>query len=143
MVGVAYAGSVPARKPWSGERQDPTVLIVEDEWLIRELVVEILGTEGYRVLQAADADEAISLLGREPIDLVFTDIDLGPGQDGVFVARKARAIRPDLKVVYASGRRQHLEPELKVAGAVFMAKPYRPMEICNVIGRMLDGQARS
>lgn len=136
MVRVAYAGSVPAAKP-SSERQNSTVLVVEDEWLIRELIAEVLGTEGYDVLEAADADEAIRLIGCERIDLLFTDIDLGPGPDGVTLARAARAARPDLKVVYASGRRQRLEPELSVAGSVFMAKPYRPTDVRHVIGKML------
>lgn len=138
---TASTEAAPARKALSGKSKVRTVLVVEDEWLIRELVAEILGADGHHVLVAADAAEAMDVLLGEPIDLLFTDIDLGPGKSGLSLARDARGVRPELKVIYASGRRRGLDPGQAVAGSVFMAKPYRPMEMRSLVARMLGDEA--
>lgn len=80
------------------------VLLVEDELLVRELAYEDLTEAGFDVTVANDGDEAVALLrdgGR--FDLLFTDIRMPGETDGWALADEARAITPDLRVIYATG----------------------------------------
>jgi CheY-like chemotaxis protein len=121
----------------------PTIVVVEDDLFVRELAVEMLEEEGCRVLAAATAEEALGLmLGATP-DLLFTDVDLGRGLNGITLARAARAVFPDLPVIYTSGGRQALECGDGVNGSVFVPKPYRSDQVCNLIARMMqEGESR-
>lgn len=114
-----------------------TILLVDDEWLIRELMIDILAEEGFCVLAAADADAALAILDKRRVDVLFTDIDLGPGQDGISLARAARQIRPEIPVIYASGGRSTLAGGDAASGSMFISKPYRPETVCEAIRRML------
>ena len=74
----------------------PTVLMVEDEMLLGNVVADELEEAGYRVLSAMTGEEALALLeGAEPIDLLFTDIRLPGLIDGWHLAEAARRLRPD------------------------------------------------
>jgi len=115
----------------------PTVLVVEDDWLVLDMIAVFLAEERFRVLSAPNADAAARLLETEPVDVLFTDIDLGAGPDGLAVARAARAVRPDLKVVYASGRRLDLRNEATVPDSTFLPKPYRPVQVCALLDRLV------
>ena len=107
-----------------------TVLVVEDEPLIRELAAEALGErEGVRVLAAASAAEALGLVRPEAVDVLFTDIDLGPGPDGFDLARVACALRPGLRVAYTSGRLREVDAGRALPGSLFVPKPYRPTQV--------------
>lgn len=76
---------------------------MEDEVLIAMLMTEALGERGYSVLEAAEGQSALRILeGPEPIDLMVTDVGL-PGIDGRQLAKKAREIRPGLKVLFLTG----------------------------------------
>lgn len=101
----------------------PSVLLVEDEPLLRELLSAELEDAGYRVIEAETGDDAIRLLDRaDPIDLLFTDIRLPGLTDGWAVARHARALRPGLPVIYATG---HSPTAVDmVPGATLMRKPF-------------------
>ena len=81
-----------------------TVLVVEDELLVRELACEDLGEAGFEVTGASDGDEALAILreGRT-FDLLFTDIRMPSAIDGWELARQAKAIQPGIKVIYATG----------------------------------------
>ncbi|WP_255448554.1 PAS domain-containing sensor histidine kinase [Telmatospirillum sp. J64-1] len=80
-----------------------TVLVVEDEALVRLLLVEELKEHGYTVLEAEDGDKALAFLAKpEKIDLLATDVGL-PGLNGRQLAEMARALRPDLKVLFLTG----------------------------------------
>ena len=129
-----------ARRPLLAPKRRPprTVLLVEDEWLIAELMAETLEDEGYRVLRAADAHEALRLLQGDKIDLLFTDIDLARGTSGAVLAREARALEPRLQVVYTSGGHACLPRGEAVAGSTFVPKPYRPEQVCELIAALLD-----
>src|SRR5437660_1756710 len=86
------------------------VLLVEDEILISEMVAEVLAEQGFEVHAVGSAAEALSILrSGEPIDGLFTDINLPNGMDGVALADAARRLRPGLPVVFASGRWSVLE----------------------------------
>jgi CheY-like chemotaxis protein len=101
-----------------------TILFVEDEPLLGELMTEALTDKGYTVEVATDASHALRyLLSGAEVDILFTDIDLGEGMDGAKLAQIAREMRPSLPVVYASGRRS-MEQIPTVPDSTFLPKPY-------------------
>jgi CheY-like chemotaxis protein len=81
-----------------------TVLLVEDELLVRELASEDLGDAGFQVTPATDGDEALAYLreGRH-FDLLFTDIRMPGTTDGWGLAQEAKRLLPDIRVIYATG----------------------------------------
>ena len=98
-----------------------TVLVVEDDVLVRECAVDELNECGFKVLQAATAPEALLLLEGVHVDVVFTDINM-PGEfDGLGLARRVRQRWPDIAIVITSGRGC---PDACVEGARFLPKPY-------------------
>jgi two-component system cell cycle sensor histidine kinase/response regulator CckA len=82
-----------------------TLLVVEDEAAIRELITQVLESRGYRVLSAGTADEAVSVLeeNAQAIDMLLTDVILPGSMQGGELARRALALRPGLPVLYMSG----------------------------------------
>lgn len=99
------------------------VLIVEDEPLVRMLAIEEFEEIGFTVHAAGDAAAALQLLAQvEDLDLLFTDIQMPGPNNGWELGRKARALRPDLRVIYATGYGgEHAEP---VSGSATVRKPY-------------------
>jgi CheY-like chemotaxis protein len=80
------------------------VLVVEDEPSVREVATESLRELGYATLTAADGREALSVLkSAQPVDVLFSDIVMPGGIDGVRLAREARRLRPGLGVLLTSG----------------------------------------
>lgn len=122
---IPIACTALALPTFHAHRTGGTVLVVEDEAMVCELAAEALLDEGYRVLTAADADEAEDILARESIDLLFTDIDLARNTNGIALAHRARRNQPELHIVYTSGGRGHLSLADAVSEAVFVPKPYR------------------
>jgi CheY-like chemotaxis protein len=116
-----------------------TVLIVEDEPLLCEMMVDELKTLGFTVLRATTGEEALNLIeGDTPVDVLFTDIRL-PGQlDGWDVAERFRGKNPSGPVIYTTGYTG--TPVRRVPQSAFMAKPYRPAAIVSEI-RRLSGPA--
>lgn len=100
-----------------------TVLVVEDDILVRMLVVDDLEAAGFRVLQASNADKAIEILEREPdVWAIFTDIDMPGSMDGLKLAFAVRDRWPPVHIFVTSGQRmddRHLLPE----GSRFFPKP--------------------
>lgn len=122
---IPFACVPAALPPFSLAPHADTILVVEDEFFVCELAAEALLDEGYRVLTAADAEEAEAILSSEHVDLLFTDIDLARNTNGLALAHRARRVRPDLPVVYTSGGRGHLAHGDAVTDSVFVPKPYR------------------
>ena len=115
----------------------PVVLVVEDEWLVRQVIVEELRDAGYIVLEAGSGDEALpSLEGDERIDVLFTDIRVPGKLDGWQLARRARDLRPGLPILYATGYSTE-EPQ-RMPGSEFIRKPYRSSQILNTIEQLLE-----
>src|SRR5258708_20236941 len=84
--------------------RQPVVLVVEDEPTVRSLAESILEDIGYATLSAGEAREALVLLqADDPVDLLFTDINIPDGPDGVELARSAVELRPGLRVLYTTG----------------------------------------
>lgn len=115
----------------------PAVLVVEDEALLRLDIVDSLQQDGFRVLEAEDADEAIALLeSRQPIDLVFTDIEMPSALDGLALAKLVAERWPSTRIIVTSGRRVVEITDIP-DGTVFFSKPYRHMEIIISMRQML------
>jgi len=112
------------------------VLVVEDEILLREMIVEELRDAGFDVLEAADGDSASKfLLADGRIDVLFTDIRLPGRLDGWAVAQLARERRATLPVIYASG--YAVERAAKVPDSIFLDKPYQPSQIVATIRKLV------
>ncbi|MEA2838330.1 MAG: hypothetical protein QOD89_2880 [Bradyrhizobium sp.] len=100
----------------------PTVLVVEDEVMIREVVKDELEDAGYTVVIAADADAAIAILeARRDIHLVFTDIDMPGSMDGLKLAACVRDRWPPVHIIITTGKSR---PATIPANALFIPKPY-------------------
>ena len=111
------------------------VLVVEDEALICVDTADTLEHLGFEVHIAITAEDALRRLRNGlPIDILFTDINLAGPMDGGQLARLARELNPSLAVVYTSGTVETV-PE-RVAGAVFVAKPYSPDRVGRLMTRM-------
>jgi two-component system, response regulator PdtaR len=102
----------------------PIVLIVEDEFLLRMSAVAMIEDAGFEVLQAGDADEAITMLeSRSDIRLVFTDIQMPGSMDGLKLAAAVKGRWPPIKIIATSGRHLIRDSDLP-EGALFLSKPY-------------------
>jgi len=119
-----------------------TVLVVEDQNAVRELVTTILKTYGYCVLQASTGPEALDLEERHPatIHLLLTDIIL-PLMDGRVLADKLKTLRPDTKVLYMSG---YSEERIEDAGArenafAYLSKPFTAEALAERVRDILRG----
>jgi CheY-like chemotaxis protein len=119
--------------------QTATVLLTEDDPDIRDLIAAFLGGLGYRVLEAADAAEALRLVeSHSEIALLFTDVTLPGGTTGFALARQAHRRRPELKVIYASGHARGGEPpDPRELLGPFLAKPFRLAELQRQIETVL------
>ncbi len=139
-----------AKRKWSSEASEDknlkvqgrteTVLLVEDEDPLRELVGRLIASMGCTVLEAQNGDEAIAIAGeRDDINVLVTDIAM-PEMDGFEVAKKVTELRPAVKVLYMSGysdetivRYSGSEPQLK-----FIQKPFRPAELRKKLQQLMD-----
>jgi PAS domain S-box-containing protein len=102
-----------------------TVLIAEDDRAVRALVERMLRGGGYRVLSAANGEEALRLLTEErgPVALLVTDVGM-PGMSGNQLAERVRAARPGTPVLLISGHLAEPEPDAAARGESFLAKPF-------------------
>jgi CheY-like chemotaxis protein len=106
-----------------------TVLVVEDEPIVRMDAVDIVEEAGLIAVEAANADEAIRILETNPdIRIVFTDIDMPGSMDGIKLAFAVRDRWPPVVIMIASGYRKPLTADLP-AHTRFFAKPYRRADI--------------
>jgi len=102
----------------------PTILVVEDEFLIRLDTVDRLEEAGFDVIEAGDADEAIRILETGTrVGILFTDVEMPGSMDGFALARVTRNRWPPIEIVVASGRRQPDSTSLPDRGQ-FFGKPY-------------------
>jgi CheY-like chemotaxis protein len=113
------------------------VLLVEDEFLLCDMLSEVLADHGFEVHAVANARDAIQhLTCGSPCDILLTDINLPGNIDGAALARLARELRPRLPVVYASGSYKKLEELDAVPGSIFVPKPYNPDKLCEMLSEI-------
>jgi CheY-like chemotaxis protein len=115
---------------------EETILIVEDDALLRKSVVIQVQRLGYRALVAANAGEALAIIdGREKIDLLFTDVVMPGSINGWQLAVEALSRRPSLRTLYTSGHSENMmvhDGRLD-AGMLWLAKPYRKADLAKMI----------
>jgi len=125
-------------------RGHETVLVVEDEVAVRELATEILRAEGYEVLAAADARQALEISRRHPgrIHLLLTDVVM-PGLSGRQLAEGIVGERPDIAILYMSGYTDNAVVHHGVldGDAAFLQKPFSPDTLTQYVRTLLDRSA--
>jgi PAS domain S-box-containing protein len=131
---------LPSAAPERG--QAGTILVVEDEDGVRGLATLVLESLGYRVLSAAEGNQALAL-GAEyagPIDLVLMDVVL-PGMSGTQLAERFKVLHPEAKVLFASGYSMDLLGHRGVIGSdiAYIAKPYTPEDLGVKVREVLAG----
>ncbi|GJD78823.1 Sensor histidine kinase RcsC [Methylobacterium gregans] len=140
-----YRGTASPVRPPEPEAAVPvgrgeTVLVVEDEAVVRDLIVEVLHDLGYRALEAADGLAGLALVeGSGRIDLLVTDVGL-PGLDGRRLAERARALRPGLKVLFITGYAENATfGDAAEAGAQMITKPFAVEALAARIRTIIEG----
>lgn len=112
--------------PEGGKKVPSTIMVVEDEVLVRMLIADRLRGAGYTVIEAAHAHEAAEVLRVTPVDLVLSDIRMPGSMDGIALARLLRSQYPAVKIVLTSG---HLSEAGWAEHDGFFRKPYNADEI--------------
>jgi PAS domain S-box-containing protein len=132
------AAAAPAQAPSVGTE---TIMLVEDEAVVRRLVAEILETSGYTVLQAGDGPSALELLRRNNrrVDLLLTDVVM-PGMSGREVAQAVTSMRPGTHVLYMSGYTGSVIDHHGILeqGVAFLQKPFTAEDLTRSIRTLLD-----
>ncbi len=116
-----------------------TILVVEDDADVRDLVVHMLRELEYRVLEAEDGSGALAVLeNNDHIDILFTDVVLPGDMNGTEIARRALAKLPDLKVMLTTGYAENTLGDLTLGGAIsgIIRKPYRKGELAEALTRL-------
>jgi CheY-like chemotaxis protein len=120
-----------------GASKRPVVLIVEDETLIRMNATAMIEADGFDVIEATCADEAISILEqRSDIRLIFTDIDMPGSMDGLKLAHFVKGRWPPIKIIATSGHAKITENDLP-EGSRFLAKPYAATSVTRAIHQLI------
>jgi DNA-binding NtrC family response regulator len=97
-------GAAPGTKPTNGNRATPTVLVVEDEILVRMPLAEFLRDCGYRVIEAANAADAQAVFkAGQPIEAVFSDVHMPGAMNGIGLAEWIQREYPDVQIILSSG----------------------------------------
>ncbi len=122
-------------KPLRESQASLSVLLVEDEWLVRMDIADALTEAGWEVVESGSGEEAIALISRRAPDILVTDIRLTGVLTGWDVADAFRAAKPGRPVVYASANPQN--EARAVAGSIFLVKPSRSDALVNACHQLL------
>ena len=133
--------SDPQRRSPAESAGSETVLLVEDEEVVRNLAAEVLRREGYHVKAAADGHQALRILHEPdgPIHLLATDIVM-PGMSGRQLAHQVRSSHPSVRVLFISGYTEDAlgEDGIIDEGMFFLQKPFEPSELTRLVRTALD-----
>jgi two-component system cell cycle sensor histidine kinase/response regulator CckA len=118
-----------------------TVLLVEDEAMVRTVAERALTRQGYTVLTAANGEEALEIVGRgEVIDLLITDVVM-PIMDGPTMVREARLTRPELPILFMSGyAEEQLRRSIDFDNVAFLPKPFSVQQLSEAARRILSSR---
>ncbi|HXI03120.1 MAG TPA: ATP-binding protein [Candidatus Saccharimonadales bacterium] len=144
------AGAVEAEEPAPAEafadRGSETILLVEDDELVRDLTRGILLMHGYKVLEAPQGGEALLLCEshKGPIDLMLTDVVM-PNLSGPDLVARVSPLRPEMKIVFMSGYTDVGDPRQGKIGAAtaFIQKPFTPAELTRKLREVLGPAPRA
>jgi CheY-like chemotaxis protein len=117
-----------------------TVLVVEDDVAVRELIRKTLAPLGSRLLVAGSAVEAAALAAETHVDLLLTDVVL-PGENGTVLALTLRADRPALRVIYMTGWHEHAALADIPDGFQLFRKPFDLSDLARAVTTALDDDA--
>ncbi len=130
-----------SRQPTSEDAvKGATVLLVEDDELIRLTATEMLNDLGCKVMEASSAEEGLKALDQAAVDILVTDVGL-PGVSGLQLAKDARSLRPDLCIVVATGD-SGIQSEAELLDAVLVVKPYAPETLRRSLENALQAKSR-
>ena len=114
------------------------VLVVEDDFLLRMDAVQMIEEAGFDVLEAANADDAISILeARSDINVIFADVDMPGSMDGLRLAHAVRGRWPPIKIITTSGYVKVKDEDLPTGGK-FIPKPYSYSYVTGVIRSLVN-----
>ncbi|HLP42139.1 MAG TPA: response regulator [Fibrobacteria bacterium] len=123
----------------------PSILVVEDEEGVRNLIITVLRLGGFDALPCADAMEAMELLAvhGHSIELMVADVTLGLGLGGLELARSLREVHPHLQVLYISGLADTgpVTAEVNLGRARFLPKPFTPRSLLDAVKAGLPAAA--
>jgi len=128
---LAKEAAEPVNQDSVRSDQKHTILVVEDEQVIRQVVARVLRESDYTVIEAGSGDEALSILPSHPeIALIFTDIRMPGRRDGIAVAAEAKRLRRDIKIVFATGYADALR---NFESTTILRKPYRAHQVLEAV----------
>jgi nitrogen-specific signal transduction histidine kinase/ActR/RegA family two-component response regulator/HAMP domain-containing protein len=153
-VGTMFDVFLPATDKLAGSEDEPTtamtpviggtetILIVEDEHVLREMARDILGNCGYKILEASSGRDALEVWQRrtDRVDLLLTDMVMPEGVSGVELAERLLVSQPRLKIIFTSGyTANEVSPDvLSRTNAHFLQKPYTHNELAKAVRNCLD-----
>lgn len=121
----------------------PMVLVVEDEPLLRMAALAMVEEAGFQAVGASDCETAVTTLATcSDVVVLFTDVDLGCGHDGLWLAAEVAKRWPAVRVIVTSGYR-HVTPERVPPGAAFFEKPYSEEKVLEEMRRTLPSAHRA
>lgn len=121
--------------------QDKTILVVEDEADIRNMICGMLGTSGYKIIEASNSCDAIAILidQSHEIDMLFTDISMPGEMNGVQLAGRAQVLKPGLKLLFTTGYDDSALQDMNLARKYnVLTKPYEPNDLFEAVDRALN-----
>lgn len=127
-----------------GVQRADTVLVVEDEVFIRMVISDYLRKCGYRVIEAANADEALVLLQHPEVvvDVLFSDIEMPGSMDGFALSQWLRKNRPGVDVILTGTIPRAAEAASELCESSHLPKPYEPQVVVDRIKRMIAARRR-
>jgi PAS domain S-box-containing protein len=132
-------GADAAAAQAKGSRDKPCVLVVEDNDDVRELAEQVLGMAGYAVRSAASGEQAMDLLRQgEAVELLFTDVIMPGGMNGLELVERAHALRPGLPVLVTTGYMDELPQGRRSGGLEILPKPYRQEDLLERVKKALE-----
>jgi len=139
------AGTTRARKTDKTKKNElwgsGTVLLVEDEPMVRSVAERALTRHGYTVITADNGEDALEVLAKgEQIDLLISDVVM-PGMDGPTMVREARQSRPELKILFMSGyAEEQLRKSIDIENVAFLPKPFSVNDLAEAARRTMTGK---
>jgi CheY-like chemotaxis protein len=127
----------PAPKPASTPRQQ-TILVIDDDADVRLVLVELLQSLGYRLIEAADGIAGLAGLEQQP-DLAIVDCELA-GQNGIEIATRLLDRRPGLPIIFATGYSEARSSDPRLSAAPFLRKPFRIADLAKTVIAALEAR---
>jgi CheY-like chemotaxis protein len=115
-----------------------TVLVVDDELMVRMPIAEFLRDCGYAVIEASNASEAMAMIDAEAVELVFSDVRMPGSMDGLGLARWLRTTHPEIPVILTSGYIGGRAGPDSVPGVRFIPKPYSQANVAERIAALIN-----